>query len=156
MTEITRSLPEDANTPEKVNRILTVLRRTVDLVNALSKIVLGPAGVFPDSYTFTGKVVASSGVNSNHGTTSCTTATFTTIFTPTVAGVYIVFSFNASLGSANMGTTVVGHDGTNVAIQSKDVGGNMDYQISASAVQVKQSTGATKIVTWSYLFIPSV
>lgn len=102
-----------------------------------------PKGLFPLGAT------SGSGVTPNTAS-----GVFATMFAPTKAGMYFVTSQIPAAGNPYMGIATVLFDGTNVQLQTNTVGANTGYQLSGTNVQVKQTSGGSSTVAWSYLFVP--
>jgi hypothetical protein len=56
-------------------------------------------------------------------------------------------------GVAVMGTVMTIWDGTNLAIFNKSVGANFDFQVSGTALQVKQSSGGALTILWTSMLL---
>jgi hypothetical protein len=124
--------------------------------NQLNNIIIGTTT--PLAGTFT-TVKAGSGAYTAKGDTgSIATNTFTTIFTPSIKGRYLVVFGIINVGA--VGTIYYGiadvyfNETTDLFITSSTVGANVGIQISGSNVQIKQVSGGNNTMNWSYLLIP--
>lgn len=91
--------------------------------------------------------------NTSDGSTSASTATFTTLFTLPGQGGYVIYQWVVSGGTAYLVAAVATCDGTNATLAKLSTGGSADMQLSGLNVQGKQSSGSTATISWSYVRI---
>lgn len=98
--------------------------------------------------TVTGASTFSAGAKSGNGSVSAPTATATTLFTPSIEGMYHVSAWVASGGASLMVWAVVVFDGTTPVVLTQ--AGTPSLTIGAGAVKVIQSSGITQTVKFTY------
>lgn len=89
------------------------------------------------------------------GTQNCVTATPTTLFATTGAGVYLVIGYNTAAGIGDM--TIISYDGVNVPganeIWDSGGGGGSTIDFNGGNIRYTQNSGSDKVITWSYVRI---
>ena len=87
------------------------------------------------------------------GTVSAPSSSATTIFTPSVAGTYVIGVYLASGAGGLSATAFAVYNGSNVQVLGGGGGGSMTISQNTGAVQVTQTSGSTQTITWTYLLI---
>lgn len=105
--------------------------------------------------TVTGVATLAGGVRSGAGTVSVPNVAATTLFSSSVAGMYIIAAHIGTSGGYSWAVYI--HDGTAALLVRNDVGGSgsMSIAYAAGAFKATQSTGGTVNVTYTYTLAPS-
>lgn len=124
--------------------------RVVELVNdaGVDSLLLSSTGLTIGKKT---TLTNNSAINNVETQVSAADNTWVNLFAPTL-GVYILAVRIFNLGSADhSATAMVFNNNIDVAMLNKANGANIDLQVSGSNIQVRQTTGTTQLVDYSFL-----
>lgn len=99
----------------------------------------------------------SGGMLTNKGTVVAADNTFVTVITPTMAGRYVVAWTLGAYGSGGdySGVAELIHDGVGPAyLVTSTAGANTAAQMSTTHFQIKQTSGSSQTLLWSYIYMP--
>lgn len=89
------------------------------------------------------------------GSTSMGSSAYTTIIAVTTPGLYsVAWCLIGNAGSTHMGIARVIYNGLLLAIAESTVGAATACQVSGTDFQIRQSSGSTQTMNWSYTFAP--